>query len=163
MKLLSKKVVNLNNSNLNVSIFKIESDSDLFGASRVYVLGVNKGGSVCIIFNAKRKIWGFPGGHIDEGESVTEAIKRESMEECGYSLEIVEPKFVIENVVDDKVEKQVICFGRFEHNINKLNAAEGETVTDVRFVNLSELNTLISLPQVWSEIIEEFELWLKNT
>ena len=35
--------------------------------------------------------WGFPGGHIESGESVEEAVKREAVEELGIEVELEKP------------------------------------------------------------------------
>jgi len=35
--------------------------------------------------------WGFPGGHVESGESIKEAVKREALEELGIEVELEKP------------------------------------------------------------------------
>jgi ADP-ribose pyrophosphatase len=43
-----------------------------------------------MVYNPKRKGWEMPGGHIETGESVISAAKREYAEEAGYDIDIVD-------------------------------------------------------------------------
>ena len=43
-----------------------------------------------MVFNTKRKGWEMPGGRIEEGETAEEAVRREFLEEAGYSIDILD-------------------------------------------------------------------------
>ena len=45
-----------------------------------------------MIYNPKRKGWEMPGGHVEAGESIISAAKREFAEEAGYDIDIVDVK-----------------------------------------------------------------------
>ena len=45
-----------------------------------------------MVFNTKRNGWEMPGGHIEEGESLEDAIRREFFEEAGYGIDILDVK-----------------------------------------------------------------------
>jgi ADP-ribose pyrophosphatase len=45
-----------------------------------------------MVYNPERKGWEMPGGHIEAGESVISAAKREYAEEAGYDIEVVDIK-----------------------------------------------------------------------
>lgn len=48
--------------------------------------------------------WSIPGGAVDLGEAVREAVKREAKEECGLDIELIDgkPVDVFDNLVKDK-------------------------------------------------------------
>ena len=48
---------------------------------------VQRGGEVLLIQNPRRG-WEFPGGMVEQGESVIEALKREIMEETGVAVKV---------------------------------------------------------------------------
>ena len=47
--------------------------------------------SVLLRLHDKYDIWTGPGGHIDPGEDINEAAKREALEESGLAIELVGP------------------------------------------------------------------------
>jgi len=51
-----------------------------------------KGDRFLMVFNKKRNGWEMPGGHVEDGESVEVAAKREFSEEAGYEIDILETK-----------------------------------------------------------------------
>lgn len=60
-----------------------------FSATKTIV--ENKDGEILMVKEAKdhiHKTWDFPGGGLEEGETVKESAKRELLEETGYSAEI---------------------------------------------------------------------------
>ncbi len=46
--------------------------------------------NIALLYRGKQKDWSFPKGHIDAGESPTEAMIREMKEETGLSVEIIQ-------------------------------------------------------------------------
>lgn len=48
-------------------------------------------GSLVMVWNRKRVGWEFPGGHIEEGEGLFDAARRECLEEGGIRIEHVTP------------------------------------------------------------------------
>jgi ADP-ribose pyrophosphatase YjhB (NUDIX family) len=61
---------------------------------KVSVIGsavIQQNGKVLLVQEKQAKAygkWNFPGGHVDEGETIEEAAIREAKEEAGYDVEI---------------------------------------------------------------------------
>jgi len=51
----------------------------------VYAVGL-RGGRFLMVFNPQRNGWEMPGGHMEEGETPEEAIRREFIEESGHEF-----------------------------------------------------------------------------
>ena len=47
-------------------------------------------GRFLMVYNERRKGWEMPGGHVEEGETSAQAAARESEEESGYSIRVLE-------------------------------------------------------------------------
>ena len=50
---------------------------------------LNNKGEVLLITDKKRKIWSFPKGHAESGETLEQTALREVKEETGYDVEII--------------------------------------------------------------------------
>lgn len=59
---------------------------------RVKALIINSKGKILLVFN--NNTYQFPGGHVDDGETIDECIKREIKEEIGINLEVKEDPFL---------------------------------------------------------------------
>ncbi|MFQ6773241.1 MAG: NUDIX hydrolase [Clostridia bacterium] len=59
-----------------------------------------------------------PGGHVEIGESLDEAIIREASEELGFPVEVVKPLFIMENFYNKRGEKwhEVCCYYLLKSN-----------------------------------------------
>ena len=58
-------------------------------ANTVYTVAFGDDGFL-MIYNPRRKGWEMPGGHIEPGEQISEAAKREFVEESGHTVEVVD-------------------------------------------------------------------------
>ena len=82
----------INDSGLN----KDEIDLEVI---RVKALIVNSSGKILMAFN--NNTFQFPGGHLEEGESKEECIRREVMEETGIIIEESLEPFLVITTYDD--------------------------------------------------------------
>lgn len=159
MKKICEEIVSVGDKVITVKVCKIDKKDKLISFSRVYVVVCNKKSEVALIYNSKRGIWGFPGGHPNEGESIEEVASRECIEEIGYSISECEPVYVLINKLDgNKEELQVICFAKIKEKNDSLKD-ENESVTNVKFVALSKVLNEMGNASLWREIIKGFGEW----
>ncbi|WP_050917833.1 NUDIX hydrolase [Vibrio campbellii] len=66
---------------------------------RASLILINDHGEVLLIERVKsdRHYWVFPGGSVEDGESLPEAVKREALEETSIELTSLTPVFQIQN------------------------------------------------------------------
>jgi len=93
--------------------------------------------------------WTFPGGAVETGESLTEAVRREVLEETGLQVEVGEVAAVLDNVLRDergRVRYHYIIIDYHARPVEVLHAAgtlqPGGDVSDARWVCLDDLDGL---------------------
>ncbi|MFA5388347.1 MAG: NUDIX domain-containing protein [Candidatus Omnitrophota bacterium] len=104
-----------------------------------------------VVYSARNKIWGFPKGHIEAGETAEEAAMREIKEETGLKdlkfTEGFEGKVVYETISKrppfegERIKKYVTYF--LCGIQNKDIITDGAEITDFRFAPLNEAIGLI--------------------
>ncbi len=160
MEKISTREIKIGEKIIPVSIYSIKEDEKVENFSRVYVVVADNEGKVALIYNSKRKIWGFPGGHPEEDETIKETAQRECVEEIKYSIKDCEPKFVLYNKLDDnKEETQIICFAKIDKESNEF-VDENESVKEIKFVNVENVREKIGNADLWEDILQGFKDWL---
>ena len=104
---------------------------------------IEKEGVFLVIFD-RHGNWGFPKGHVDEGETVEAAAKREVKEEVGLDIELTEKKGVVHYDVNGE-PKQTIYF------LATWKAGEAqclEEVEEVRWGTKEEVLNLLTFEEV---------------
>lgn len=90
----------------------------------------------------ERGTWEIPGGKVEFGESIEQAIKREIMEEHGIEIEVKELLQVADHIIPDEkqhwVSPTLIC----EIVSGKPVIKEPEKCSEIRWVSLEEAQQL---------------------
>jgi len=161
MKKISDKKIKIGSNTIPVSVYSIY-ENEKINFSRVYVIASDNNGDIALIYNSKRDIWGFPGGHPNENESFEKAAKRECVEEIKYSIKNCEARFVLSNKIDGQEEEfQIICFAKIDKKSTEF-VDEDESVSEIKFVKTSDVQKEIGNEGLWEEIIQGYRDWLNN-
>lgn len=86
---------------------------------------------------AHRDAWGIPKGHIDEGETLEQCAIRETREEAGIDVVLLEPLTPVMTTYKNE-KKTVRAFMAYQRDDSEPRAADGENV-DIRYFRLNEL------------------------
>ena len=119
---------------------------------RVKALILNSSGNILLAYN--NNTYQFPGGHVDENESIDECMKREIREEVGIDVEVGEPFLSIETYDNNyfgtgkKVLNTIYYYKVFtdlEPDFSKTEYDELESKTDfdLFYVDFSNLERFI--------------------
>jgi len=107
--------------------------------------------------------WSIPGGAVELGEGLREALKREVEEECGLDVEADRPMDVVENIIPDEDGRL-----RFHYIVlDFLARLRGGTlnpssdVADARWVPLDQAETY-DLTKTFRAFLEKHKGELKN-
>jgi ADP-ribose pyrophosphatase YjhB (NUDIX family) len=105
-----------------------------------------------------RKYWLLPGGRVDFGENLIEAIKREMLEEANIKVKVGNLIFISDAISHDEEDKRHIINIFFEGEIigGKLKIGNEEILQRIEFVPITQLDELIFYPCVK----EELKQWL---
>jgi 8-oxo-dGTP pyrophosphatase MutT (NUDIX family) len=114
---------------------------------------VNAHGAIALVRNGPGQFWGFPKGHVDEGESALDAARREVSEETGLTqLDLIKPLGSYgrykgtDGGGDDTTEFKTIhmfLFTTTEENLAPIDPGNPEA----RWVPLAEAGDMLTHPK----------------
>lgn len=122
----------------------------------------------CIIFDGDKVlvvkqrscIYGFPKGHVEEGETEIMTAIRETKEEVGLDV-YVDPnlRFTINYLVKEDKLKEVVYFVSFLKNNNDVIIQE-EEIESYMWVDIDEVYDILTfdnLKNLWNEAMEKYK------
>lgn len=103
--------------------------------------------------------WFFPGGHVESGETVQEALGRELKEEIGVEMTSAGLIGLNENsfIFEDQKHQEVNII--FEVEIDSYDVASREDHLEFHWFDLDDLEEIIVLPEGMKKAVLK---WIKN-
>lgn len=111
-----------------------------------------KDNKVLLVYEKNHNFWGFPKGHMEEGESEIETAQRETKEEVGLDVWIDRKKrYTLNYVIRDEIDKTTVLYIAIPKNENiKRQASE---IEKIKWCEYDEaLNTLTF--NNWKELFQ---------
>ena len=106
----------------------------------------NKRGDISL----NKSFWGFPKGHLEDGEKPAEAAVREVYEETGFKVKLKRDKPIAESRYDINLEDGVIHKTVWFYEMKVINAFEKEPddeIEEVAIVNYDEAINLLTFSE----------------
>lgn len=107
-----------------------------------------------IVFNGKKKTWGLPGGKLEEGESIEQALKREVLEESNMQLLRWRP-IGVQEVTDPKgkisYQLRVACKVK---PLGDFSIDPAGTITEIKLINPESYREYFDWGEIGEKIVQ---------
>ena len=120
---------------------------------------VVRNGRILVVKHEKQNgpYWLLPGGGLEPGEPIPEALKRELREEACVEVEPGAPLMIVDSIWPDGGRHIVNLTFRAEWISGEPEVGTDDAVHDVRFMSFDELRSVTFHPDVADELIEALE------
>ena len=111
-----------------------------------------------LLVKQQKGFWGFPKGHVEDGETEVETAVREVKEETNVDI-VVEENLRFENhyITDTNIDKTVIFF--VAHPIDNMNIIAQEVeIKDIKWIDIHKVEeklTFDNLKELWRTVYQE--------
>ena len=118
-----------------------------------------KNNKVLLVYEKNRNFWGFPKGHMEEGESEIQTALREVKEEVGLDVKIdVNKKYTLNYIINNEIDKTSIFY--IATPINENIVMQENEIENIKWCNFDEaLNTLTfdNWKELFKNVIRDFD------
>jgi 8-oxo-dGTP diphosphatase len=155
MTFLTQIKVTFNNQKITSKLFKLEDgkmpDEKIY---RVYALIKNNEDKYCIVYNKKHDKWGLPGGHLEDGETLLQALSRELKEEVGIEIEQANPRFAVYHMLENNKQEMEIIVTAQQKSLVPKTEIEDETISHFESVSFEEIPKKLKPAEFWETVVE---------
>lgn len=104
---------------------------------------IEKEGNILLVKQAEREDvkWGPPAGHLEPGESVTEAAKRETREETGLEIELIDMVGIYTYLKSEQLKTGYVFRGQI---VGGTFGPIAEDIAELRWFSREELKKLMT-------------------
>lgn len=108
---------------------------------------------VLLVYEKGRNFWGFPKGHVEDGETELETALREVKEEVGLDVEINEEKrYVLNYIIRDEIDKTTVLY-LAKPKSEEITMQESE-IENVKWCDFNEALDTLTFDN-WKELFRE--------
>lgn len=112
-----------------------------------------KDNKVLLVYEKRRNFWGFPKGHMEDGENEIETALREVKEEVGLDVEIdKEKRYVLNYIIRDEIDKTTVLYLAVPKN-EKIIMQESE-IENVKWCEFNEALNILTFEN-WKEMFKK--------
>lgn len=104
----------------------------------------NSDGEVLVVYEKGQSGWSLPGGGMDHGETIKEAMKRELYEELGYTGNFTMKLFAAEDarIIPSRPVETWQLRLIYEVTTENMNFSVGEHAVEIKFAPIGELQDI---------------------
>ena len=112
-----------------------------------------KNKKVLLVYEKNRNFWGFPKGHMEDGETEIETALREVKEEVGLDVEIdKERRYTLNYVIRDEIDKTTVLYIAKAKN-DEIIMQENE-IENIRWCSFEEALNILTFDN-WKEMFKK--------
>ena len=127
---------------------------------RIRVAGIlRQGETVLFVEHTKgnHSYWLLPGGGVEYGETLENALHREMLEECNLDVEVGPLVLVCDSIAPNRAKHVVsLCF-EVTVKAGDLQVGDDPRLTNARFVPIDEVQALALHPAIQAELVEALQ------
>ena len=107
---------------------------------------------VLLVYEKNRNFWGFPKGHMEEGENEVETALREVKEEVGLDVQInTNMRYILNYKIRDEIDKTVVLYMATPKN-EKIKKQESE-IEKIKWCDYKEALNVLTFDE-WKEVFK---------
>ena len=118
-----------------------------------------KNKKVLLVYEKNRNFWGFPKGHMEDGETEIETALREVKEEVGLDVEIdKERRYTLNYVIRDEIDKTTVLY--IAKAKSEETTMQEQEIENIRWCSFEEaLNTLTfdNWKEMFKKVIDDLD------